>query len=137
MAEHGHARVDGDLLLDAFGDVEGAACALRHDDHEMGKAIQTRGADLFDDLCVEIALVFGNQQRGRADGKTDVQRQMTGVAAHDLDYGAALVRLHRVAQLVDALDGGVGSGIKADAVVGAGNVVVDRAGNADDGNAVL
>ena len=45
--------------------------------------------------------------------------------------------LHGVAQLVDALDGGVGGGVKADTVVGAGNVIVDRAGNSDDGNTIF
>ena len=57
------------------------------------------------------------------------------MAAHDLHDAAALVRLHRIAQTVDALDGGVGGGIEADGIVRADDVVVDRAGNADDGHA--
>ena len=62
---------------------------------------------------------------------------MTGVAAHDLHDGAALVRLHGVAQLIDALNGRVGRRVKADAVIRAGDVVVDRAGEADDGDTVF
>ena len=38
------------------------------------------------------------------------------------------MRLHGVAQLIDALNGRVGRRIKADAVIRAGDVVVDRAG---------
>mgnify|MGYP000187626894 CR=1 FL=1 len=59
------------------------------------------------------------------------------MAAHDLHDAAALVRLHRIAQTVDALDGGVGGGIEADGIVGADDVVVDRAGNAHAGHAEL
>ena len=45
--------------------------------------------------------------------------------------------LHGVPQLIDALNGGIGGGVKTDAVVGAGDIVVDRAGNADDVDAIL
>ena len=40
--------------------------------------------------------------------------------------------LHGVPELIDTLNGGIGSGIEADAVIGAADVVVDGAGNADD-----
>ena len=57
------------------------------------------------------------------------------MTAHHLDDRAALMALHRVAELVDALDGGVAGGIKADGIVRAAHVVVDRRGNADHRNA--
>ena len=47
------------------------------------------------------------------------------------------MRLHGVAQLIDALNGRVGRRVKADAVIRAGDVVVDRAGETDDGDAVF
>ena len=58
----------------------GAACALGHHDHEMREAVETRRADLFNDLLLEIP-ALGDENRRRADRKADKQRQMTGVAA--------------------------------------------------------
>ena len=136
MAEHGHARIKANFLLDAGGNLHRAACALGHHDHEMREAVETRRADLFNDLFLEIP-ALRDENRRRADRKSDKQRQMTGVAAHDLHDRAALVRLHRVAQLIDALDGGVGRRVKADAVMRAGNIIVDRRGQADHGDAVF
>ena len=45
--------------------------------------------------------------------------------------------LHGIPQLIDALNGRIGSGVEANAVVGAADVVVDGAGNANDVDAVL
>ena len=45
--------------------------------------------------------------------------------------------LHGIAQLIYTLDGGVGSGIKADAVVGAADVVINGAGNANHVDAIF
>jgi hypothetical protein len=53
------------------------------------------------------------------------------MATHDLHDGAALVTLHRVAQLIDTLDGGICCGIKTDAVIGAADVIIDGGRNAD------
>ena len=52
------------------------------------------------------------------------------MTAHDLHHRAALVRLHGVTQLVDALNGGVAGGVKADGVVGTADVIVNGGGNA-------
>ena len=57
---------------------------------------------------------------------------MAGVAAHDLYDRHALVALPGVAQLVDGLDCGVAGGIKADGILGAAHVVVDRRGDTHD-----
>ena len=61
---------------------------------------------------------------------------MTCAAAHDLNDRAALVRLHGVAQLVDALDRSVARSVEADGVVGADDIVVDGARHADARNAL-
>ena len=65
-----------------------------------------------------------------AYGQAHVDRQMPRVPAHDLHHAGPLVGLHGVGQLVDALDGRVGGGVKADGVVGAADVVVDGGGHA-------
>ena len=53
-----------------------------------------------------------------------------GIAAHDLHDRAALMRLHGIVQLIDALDGCVRCGIKTDGVIGAANIIVDGSRNA-------
>ena len=58
---------------------------------------------------------------------------VTCVAAHDLDDAATVVALGGVAQLIDHLERGVHRRIITDGVVGAGNIVVDGAGQADHG----
>ena len=45
--------------------------------------------------------------------------------------------LHGVAQAVNGVHGGVGGGVKADGIVGAGDVVVDGGGHAHHGDAGL
>ena len=72
-----------------------------------------------------------------ASWSTFVQSQEAGVAAHDLDEEEALVRCGRVADFVDTLHDGVQGRVIADGGVGAVEVVVDRAGKADDGEVKL
>ena len=57
------------------------------------------------------------------------------MAAHDLHHRAALVGLHGIPQLVDALQGGIAGGVEADGVGRAGDVVVDRPGDAHHSHA--
>ena len=57
------------------------------------------------------------------------------MATHDLHNGAALMALHRVAKLIDALDCRVACGIEADRIIGASDVVIDRSRHTDDRNA--
>ena len=45
--------------------------------------------------------------------------------------------LHGIAQLVDALNGGIGSRVEAQAVVGASDIVINGGRNADDVDAEL
>jgi len=135
MAENGHARADAKLFLDLLADVEGMTRALGHDDHKVRVAGQAGILDTFDDVLLEVDLALRHQDGRCTDGDADVQRQEAGVATHDLDDRAALVRLHRVAQTVDAFDGRVAGSVKADRVIRAAHVVVDRGGHADDGDA--
>ena len=111
--------------MNLLADLHRAAHALGHHDNEVGAARQARAADAVDHVPLEVQLPLGHQHRGGAHGDAHVQRQKARVAAHDLYHGAALVALHGVAQLVDAVDGGVTGGVKADGVIGAADVVVD------------
>ena len=88
-------------------------------------------------MGLEIIRCLRHQHRRGAHGKTHIQRQISGMAAHDLHHGAALVGLHGVPQLVDALHRRIGGGIKADGIVGTDDIVVDGAGDAYHGDAPL
>ena len=57
--------------------------------------------------------------------------------AHDLNDRATVMALGGVAQLIDGLDSGIHSRIVADGVFAAGDVVIDGAGQADAGNALV
>src|SRR5690606_6440635 len=61
--------------------------------------------------------------------------EIAAVAAHDLHHRNPVVGAAGVAQPVDGFHRHVQGGIKADGELGAGNVVVDGAGNADAGKA--
>ena len=67
--------------------------------------------------------------------KRRVQGDVAAVAAHDGDEAGALVGIAGLAHAVDALAGGVQGGVKADGVIGIGQVVVDGARHADGGDA--
>ena len=130
MAEDGYARLHADGIVDLFADVHRAAGAFGHDDHEVGVAGEAGILNALDNVLLEVDRVLGHEDGRGTDGDADVQRQEACVSAHDLDHGAALVGLHGVAQLVDALDGGVAGGVEADGVVGAAHVVIDGGGDA-------
>ena len=72
-----------------------------------------------------------------AGGDGAVLRQEARVAAHHFDEEDAVVGVRGVADLVHALDDGVQRGVVADGGVRPVQVVVDGAGQADDGNVEL
>ena len=115
--------------MDSAADLHGVACTLSHHHHVVGGARQTGPANLLDNIPVKIQLFFRNQNGGGPCGNPHGQRQIAGVAAHDLHHGAALVGLHGVPQPVDALNTGVAGGVKANGIVGAANIVVNGGGN--------
>ena len=103
----------------------------------MREAVEPCASDFFHQRIQAEGLLFLRDQHRRcADGKAHIHGKMAGVAAHDLHHGAALVGLHGIAQLVDALDGGICRGIVADAVVGAADVVINGCGHAHHGDPV-
>ena len=75
----------------------------------------------------------GAQDDVRAARDTRGDRDPAGVAAHEFDDHHAVVRLGRGVEPVDRLGRDRHRGVEADRGVGADNVVVDRLGDADDG----
>ena len=154
VAEHDGARLLAGALLDLAGEpvadaaeadvAEGVLLAgdQRHlaavardralgDDDDRGVlALEARLHPRADVLDVEGLL--GDQHHAGAAGDAGVQRDPAGVAAHHLDDQHAVVRLGGRVQAVDRLGGDVDRGVEAEREVGAGQVVVDRLGHADD-----
>ena len=137
VAQNGGAGVDAGAGLDLVGDLLGMADALGDDDDEVVLAGLFGHLDAVEDVALHIELVLGQQHGHGARGDGHVQGDVAGVAAHDLHHAAPVVALGGVAQLVDHLHGGVHGGVVADGVVGAGDVVVDGAGQADHRDAAV
>ena len=110
--------------------------ALRDDDDEVVLAGAQSADHLLDDVAVDVEADLIDPAGGAAAGDAGIQRQMARAVAHDLDHRAAVVRLGSVAQAVDGLDCGVERGIETDGIIGAGDVVVDGAGDTDAGDAL-
>ena len=134
MTEHGHARIDADLFLDALADLDCGTDALRYDDHEVRVARKAGILNALHHVALEIELMFGNEHRRRADRNADIQSKEARIPTHHLDDRTTLMGLHRVAQLIDTVDRRVAGGIKADRIIRAANVVVNRCRDADRRN---
>ena len=126
------------LLLDAFGHAHGATRYLAFG-HEHDAAVLRLAETLLNHLgqLVFLERDLGDDGSFGAGGQGTVEGEEAGVASHDLDEEESLVRGGRVTDLVDALHDGVQGRIVTDGEVGAGEVVVDRTGQADDGEVVL
>ena len=80
---------------------------------------------------------LGDQHELRPAGHPRLKREKAGVTSHHLDDEHPVVARRRVAQLADALKGGVAGRVKADRAVGARHIVVYRAGNANHADAAV
>ena len=137
VAQNGDPGIQPQLpaYLLAYGDAAGGA--LGHHDHEVGLAPQAGPTDLLHHLLFKVIGHLGYQHGGGAHGHSHIQGQIPRVAAHNLHHRAALVGLHGVPKAVNALHGRVGSGIEADGIVGADNVLVNGAGDTHHRDAAL
>ena len=115
MAQDRNSRVKSQGFLDPFGNV---ICtlhgALGHHDHVMGKPIEPRGTDLLHHVVLKVDFFFRNQHRSCTYSYANVHGKVSRVAAHHFYNRAALMGLHGIAKLINAFDGGIGGGIKAD-----------------------
>ena len=137
MAQNGGASVDAGAGLDLVGDLLRVADALGDDDDKVALAGALGLNDLVEDVALHIKFLLRQQHSHSTGGDGDVQGDIACVAAHDLDDAATVVALGGVAQLIDHLERGVHRRIIADGVVGAGNIVVDGAGQADHRDAAV
>src|SRR5690606_12859832 len=100
-----------------------------HDDRRVAGA--EAGLHVLAD-AVDVERLLRDEDHVGAAGHAGVQRDPSGVTAHDLADEGPVVGLRGGVQPVDGLGGDVDRGVEAEGVVGARQVVVDRLGHADD-----
>ena len=99
-------------------------------------AVGARTVDAHDDV-VHVVGDLGHDDDLCARRDARIEGDVAAVAAHHFDDGDALVRIHRITQLVDDFEAGIHRRIEAQRIVGIFEVVVDGAGDADRGDAVI
>ena len=137
VPENRNTGFDADVLFDPLCDIDSRCRTFCNNDHVVRKAVEPSVADLFDNILFKAEFALRDQNRSCADSQTDIQGQMARMATHDLYDGATLMRLHGVTELVDAFNGSVCGSVETDAIICAGDVVVDRCRDTDNADAVL
>ena len=129
MAEDGHTRLELRIFMDkTVSIILGSACTVllafghKHDGAVLALADST--ADECREL-VDIRLVLRNDRSLRTCSDRGVLRKEAGISSHDLDKEDAVVRVRRVADLIDAVHDGVERRIVSDRGIRTVEVVVD------------
>ena len=135
MAENNGSRLNAALLLYLSCKLLNAAYALGNHDNEVLLVRFLRSADTVDNVLLNIRADLRNNDRGSADSDTRVKGKIAALVAHYLDDHAAAVGFDGVPDPVDHLHDGVKAGVVADSVIGADDIVIYSAGDADAGNA--
>jgi hypothetical protein len=107
--------------------------AFGNDDDVAGFLAFPTCAELFDEVF-DMGGRLGHQYGLGTAGDAGTHGDEAGIFAHDLDKEEAVVGIGRVADLVDHLHDAVDGGVVADGEIGADEVVVDGAGQADEGD---
>ena len=92
--------------------------------------------DPLENVLVKVVGNFRHKSGQSAHSHAGVQGDVTAAAAHYLHHAAAVVRLGGVADAVDHFHGGIQSGVVANGVIGAGDVIVNGARHANGENAL-
>ena len=113
------------------------ADALGNDDDEVALAGLLGLSDLVQNVALHIEFLLRQQDSHSTGGNGHIQGDVTSVAAHDLNHTAAVMALGGVAQLVDHLQCGIHGRIIANGVIGAGDIIVNGAGQTDHRDAAV
>ena len=131
MTENGCSRLNAETLFDILGKVIDTADAFGNYDDEVLLACFLSVENSGDNIALDVVLHLRHENRCRACGDTRLQSDVAAASAHYLNNRAAIMGLRGVADAVYHLQRGIHRGIKADSVLGARDIVVDRARNAD------
>ena len=139
MAQNGHAHIHLRILVARpLGQAHGATGngALGNKDDRRILALAEPSVNQFFQL-VNLGGYFGNDSRLGTRGDGAVQGEESRFASHDLDEEQARVTACGVADAVHTPHDGVQCRVIADGVVGTGQIVVDGARKAHDGEVKL
>ena len=131
MSESGNFNVRAAYNRNDGLDFLFVASAFRKDDNVRGFALFLALLDVFRD-SLNVVRNFGNENIFRAAADTRIQSDVAATSAHNFNERNAIVRSHGVAKIVDRPKHGVHGCVETEGVVGISEIVVDRAGNADD-----
>lgn len=133
VAESCEAGFHADGVVDEAGDVFGHFGAFCDDGDDVtpavGDFVLDAGAD-----AIEVVIDFRDEADFRAGGEGGGGSEVAAVAAHDLDDEGAREGGGGIAYGVDGLADDVEGGVYAEAVIGAGDVVIDGGGDAGEGH---
>ena len=115
----------------AAHEILAAADPLGDHHHAVVVAAEAAAGEVIDDFF-EVVLEFGNDGDLGAGGDGAHEGEVPLLSSHHLDDEAAVVRSGGGFDHVDEVNDGVQAGVRADAKVGIGDVVVDGAGQAED-----
>ena len=113
------------------------AYAFSVDDDVMGLAASSVIDDVVDQLLLIIIIFLRKKNVLSAVGDAAPQSDVAGVASHDLDDGASLMRGGCVTDLVDGFHSCVDSCIETDCVLCAGDVKIDCSRDTDNIDAFI
>ena len=106
---------------------------LGNNNDKVALARLLRAAHALNHIAFKIERHFGDQDRRCAAGDTGIERNIPRFSAHDLHDRAAVMRFGRITQAVNHFHDRVHGCIITDRIVAAGDIVIDRAGDADTG----
>ena len=113
-----------------------AANSLGDDNDEVSFSDLASRFDLFADGVVIVG-ELRNNDCGSTGCTSGVKSNVAGTSSHNLNNVTSCVRLTGVTKLINKLDNRIHSGVKADGVIGRGDIVINSGGNTDTRNALL
>ena len=137
ISDSAQSRVTEFVLLRVLHDggavfrihISGKFCSLGNDhDAEVASASMAQANSLGNFIDIEGAL--GNQNHIGATGNAAVDGDPARIATHHFHHHDTVMSFRGGVHAVDGLSDNVDRGIESESVVGAGEIIVDRLGNA-------
>lgn len=133
MAEDGETCLHADGIVDETGDVFAHVRAFRDDGDDVFPSVGDVGLEACAD-GVEVVVDFRDEADLGSTGEGGGNGEVTAVAPHDFYNEGTREGGGGVADGVDGLADDVERGVDSEAVVGAGNVVIDGGWDAGEGD---
>ena len=123
--------------MDLVGQGLGIGNAFRHNDDEVLFAGNLGLAHTLENVTLKVERTLRQQHSQSTGSNADVQRNIACMVAHNLNNTAAVMALGGITQFINGLYRGIHGCIIANGILAAGNIVINGAGNANAGNALV